>query len=91
MRLTTLQKRWHLTVRIPAKLTQGGNRDTLTAAATGCVVDKCGIDVATGTVLPATKQFCANVDTSIRSSPDTTETDDCVGDVRVDVCRVLHL
>ncbi|OIW29437.1 hypothetical protein CONLIGDRAFT_680286 [Coniochaeta ligniaria NRRL 30616] len=51
------------------------NMDALTAAATGCVVDKCGIDVATGQVLPATKQFCANVDTSSSSSSaDTTVT-----------------
>lgn len=66
------------------------NMDALTAAATSCVVQACGIDVATGmlsspcdrpiylecgpltvpvgTVLPATKQFCASVDTSGGSS-----------------------
>ncbi|KAB5550888.1 hypothetical protein GE09DRAFT_1189930 [Coniochaeta sp. 2T2.1] len=37
------------------------NMDALTAAATGCVVEKCGFDVATGQVLPATKEFCKNV------------------------------
>ncbi|KAB5576043.1 hypothetical protein GE09DRAFT_1053496 [Coniochaeta sp. 2T2.1] len=37
------------------------NMDALTAAATGCVVEKCGFEVATGQVLPATKEFCANV------------------------------
>ncbi|KAK3935879.1 hypothetical protein QBC46DRAFT_421103 [Diplogelasinospora grovesii] len=37
------------------------NKAALITAATPCVLDKCGLDVATGQVLPATDKFCSEV------------------------------
>ncbi|KAK4100166.1 hypothetical protein N658DRAFT_497628 [Parathielavia hyrcaniae] len=37
------------------------NMDAVKQAATPCVVNACGIDVALNEVLPATEEFCAQV------------------------------
>lgn len=37
------------------------NENALIAAASPCVIQSCGADVATGQVLPATQQFCSEV------------------------------
>jgi hypothetical protein len=50
------------------------NIDALTAAATPCVIQACGADVATNQVLPATQQFCANVGSGSGSCNSTTTT-----------------
>jgi len=48
------------------------NIDALTGAATACVIDACGAEVATGQVLPATQQFCAQVEAGGSSSNGST-------------------
>ncbi|KAL7894036.1 hypothetical protein HDV63DRAFT_161898 [Trichoderma sp. SZMC 28014] len=42
--------------------------DAVQTAATSCVIQKCGIDVATSKVLPATQALCANSGSSSGSS-----------------------
>ncbi|KAI0117985.1 hypothetical protein GGR51DRAFT_555267 [Nemania sp. FL0031] len=55
------------------------NINTLTAAATSCVLSACGADVATNQVLPAVQAFCAAVEngssqTSATSAPTSAPT-----------------
>ncbi|KAK4157538.1 hypothetical protein C8A00DRAFT_29542 [Chaetomidium leptoderma] len=48
------------------------NMEAIKTAATPCVVDKCGLDVALNKVLPATEKFCADVDTKPPPAETTT-------------------
>ncbi|KAI2622799.1 hypothetical protein GGS26DRAFT_245866 [Hypomontagnella submonticulosa] len=44
------------------------NKDTLTTAASSCVIGACGLDVATNQVLPAVNKFCDSVGSGSSSS-----------------------
>ncbi|KAI4862846.1 hypothetical protein F4820DRAFT_472054 [Hypoxylon rubiginosum] len=44
------------------------NKDVLTAAATGCILQACGADVAAGQVLPAVNSFCDAVESGSNGS-----------------------
>ncbi|KAI6081987.1 hypothetical protein F4821DRAFT_248122 [Hypoxylon rubiginosum] len=44
------------------------NKATLTSAATGCILQACGADVAAGQVLPAVNSFCDAVESGGSSS-----------------------
>ncbi|KAI0879895.1 uncharacterized protein GGS22DRAFT_102951 [Annulohypoxylon maeteangense] len=44
------------------------NKDAITGAATSCVLQSCGADVATGQVLPAVTSFCISVESGSSGS-----------------------
>ncbi|GAB1314814.1 Hemoglobin and hemoglobin-haptoglobin-binding protein-like protein [Madurella fahalii] len=48
------------------------NREELTTAATPCVIEECGEDVAQNEVLPATEEFCSQVGGGDEGGDDTT-------------------
>ncbi|KAI0381240.1 hypothetical protein F5Y04DRAFT_86523 [Hypomontagnella monticulosa] len=52
------------------------NKDTLTTAASGCVIGACGLDVATNQVIPAVNKFCDSVGSGSSTSGATSSASD---------------